>query len=197
MAVTIDATWGGDTSNTYLTVAEASALLTSNVLNFDAWEDADEDQKTRALIVATQNIDTMDWLGARYFYHQKLEFPRTAPGTNFPYIYGTTATGNVYVDITESDDFQKRLKTRVQLSCSLQALYLLEKNCASRSVAKHRDYQKAGINSWSKSAAGISESYSYDRASTVILSPEAFDQLRYYKASPTVSRGDKGGLMYR
>ena len=52
MAITIDATVGGANANSYLTLADAQALIDGMVENDDvtAWASATTDQKNRALL---------------------------------------------------------------------------------------------------------------------------------------------------
>ena len=58
MAISIDATVGGASANSYLTLAAANSLIEGLVQNDDvvAWASATDDQKNRALYSATQRI---------------------------------------------------------------------------------------------------------------------------------------------
>jgi hypothetical protein len=79
MAISIDATVGGASANSYLTLAEANSLIEGLVQNDDvvAWASATDDQKNRALYSATQRIDRERFLGARATDTQSLQWPRT------------------------------------------------------------------------------------------------------------------------
>jgi len=79
MAISIDATVGGASANSYLTLAAADSLIEGLVQNDDvvAWASATEDQKNRALYSATQRIDRERFLGARATDTQSLQWPRT------------------------------------------------------------------------------------------------------------------------
>ena len=79
MAVTIDATAGGASANSYLTLAEANAYVDAMVEGADvsAWASATDDQKNRALTYATQRLDRERFLGARATDTQGLQWPRT------------------------------------------------------------------------------------------------------------------------
>ena len=76
MPATIDATIGGATANSYLTVAAADTL-TETMLGTLAWATATTDSKTRALITATRGLDTLGWIGSKATTPQALDWPRT------------------------------------------------------------------------------------------------------------------------
>lgn len=63
MAATIDATVGGSTANSYVTLAEADAFFEEQPLS-TAWDDATDDQKNRALIAATRRLDQEVYVGS-------------------------------------------------------------------------------------------------------------------------------------
>lgn len=70
---TLDATVGGSSSNSYVTVAEADDYFTSR-LNSSAWDTASKDA---ALITAAYDLDdAFDWVGDRASDTQFMEWPR-------------------------------------------------------------------------------------------------------------------------
>jgi hypothetical protein len=77
MPATIDATVGGASANSYLTVAAADTL-TEAMLGTLAWSTATTDSKTRALITATRGLDSLNWIGTRATTTQALDWPRTS-----------------------------------------------------------------------------------------------------------------------
>lgn len=80
----IIATPGGSTSNSYVTVAEATALLADELVDVTAWTAATEDDKTRALITAARMLDvSIRWHGTRYSSSQALAWPMHL----YPYVY--------------------------------------------------------------------------------------------------------------
>lgn len=86
MPATIDATIGGATANSYLTVAAADTL-TETMLGTLAWATATTDSKTRALITATRGLDTLGWIGSKASTTQALDWPRTGAicdGVEYP-----------------------------------------------------------------------------------------------------------------
>lgn len=76
MAISIDATVGGASANSYVTLAEADAFMTGR-LNASAWEtDATTDDRNRALVEATRHLSALDWSGYRTDATQALAWPR-------------------------------------------------------------------------------------------------------------------------
>lgn len=74
--VTLDATIGGESSNSYCDIDFADAFF-GNRLNSDAWTDSTADDKKRALIQATDELDRYDWVGEPVTSTQALEWPRS------------------------------------------------------------------------------------------------------------------------
>ena len=79
MAITLDATVGGASANTYITLDDANAIIEGFVLSDDnaAWDNSTTDNKNRALFTAAQRIDREKFLGARVADTQALEWPRS------------------------------------------------------------------------------------------------------------------------
>lgn len=79
MAATIDATVGGANANSYLTLAEAQAIIDQLVESdaVTAWAAATTDQQNRALISAADRLDRERYLGARATSTQAMQWPRT------------------------------------------------------------------------------------------------------------------------
>ena len=75
MAAVIDATLGGASANSYVTLADADAYFetTPDATN---WDDKTNDQKNRALISATRWIDALSFYGDRCSETQALKWPR-------------------------------------------------------------------------------------------------------------------------
>jgi len=76
MPVTVTATVGSASANSYLTVAAADDLanLYLGTLN---WASATTDNKGRALIMATRYLDELTWIGSKASTTQSLLWPRT------------------------------------------------------------------------------------------------------------------------
>lgn len=75
MAVTIVATAGGASSNSYVTLSEMTTYMEAR-LNSGAFDDADPDDQNRALVEATRWLDTLTWRGERTTSTQALQWPR-------------------------------------------------------------------------------------------------------------------------
>lgn len=190
MSITLVATWGAATSNSYSTVADAATLISENSMGYKVWFDNPGEDQARALLIAANNIEGFNWFGARYYWDQILKFPRTPPGETSPIgVFGEVGSGNAYLSLLENDVYQTEMYKRVRLAQALQALYLMQKQQETDGGRdKHRDKQTQGISNWSRSVAGVSESYSYGR--NKILCPEAWEQLYLYKAPQRFLRGD-------
>ena len=115
MAVTINATAGDASANSYITLAEADAFVDAMVLGTDAnkWGSGNTDSRNRALTAAAQRLDRERFLGARATDTQALQWPRT--GVRKPDTYvNTYATGfpfrisDDYFTDTEVPDQVKR-----------------------------------------------------------------------------------------
>jgi len=71
---TIDATVGGANANSYITVAFADTFLLEERLGAEAWDSVEN--KVNALIMATQQIDRLNFVGDRATETQTLSWPR-------------------------------------------------------------------------------------------------------------------------
>lgn len=78
MTVTVDATVGGLSANSYVTVEDANTYLEHNRLFTDEWSAADFETRARAIIWATRILDaSYEWVGAKFKYEQALRWPRS------------------------------------------------------------------------------------------------------------------------
>lgn len=123
MAVAIDATVGGASANSYLSVVDATAILNER-LGTAAWTDAVSDDKARALIMATKEIDSHRYSGRKFNSTQALEFPNTAQ--------------------CEASD---EIPARVQLACAEQALWVLQ-NASTGGSSERQQLQAQGVTSY-------------------------------------------------
>ena len=78
MAITIDATVGGASANSYITLSDANAIVEGLILDDDvtAWDGSSTDNKNRALYTAAVRVDRERFLGARVTNTQALQWPR-------------------------------------------------------------------------------------------------------------------------
>ena len=94
MAVTIDATAGGASANSYITLSEADTFVEAMISSTDVakWGTGTDDTRNRALAAAAQRLDRERFLGARATDTQSMQWPRT--GVRKPDTYvNTYATG--------------------------------------------------------------------------------------------------------
>jgi hypothetical protein len=77
MAITVDATVGGTTSNSYIDVAAADQIMEYRQTTFATWSALSADQKGAALISASQMFDSIKWKGVRTAETQALRWPRS------------------------------------------------------------------------------------------------------------------------
>jgi len=66
----------GDAETRYITVSEADAYVSANILNKVSWDTADDAQKTIALTKATKAINRLPFRGEKVDPTQENEFPR-------------------------------------------------------------------------------------------------------------------------
>jgi hypothetical protein len=75
MTVTVTATVGGASSNSYLSVAAADSIA-ATMLSTLKWSTATTDEKGKALIAATRYLDQLEWVGTKATTTQALLWPR-------------------------------------------------------------------------------------------------------------------------
>lgn len=146
MPIAIDATPGGASANSYLTLNDAQAIIDGMVEDADvtAWASATTDQKNRALYSATQRLDRERFLGARSTDTQALQWPRTGVRKPDTYI-NTYAVGfpfritTDYFDDTEIPDQIKRAQV-------VLAVYL-HNNPDGNGLSGLEDYKNVKIGS--------------------------------------------------
>lgn len=155
MAITIDATVGGASANSYLTLADAQALIDGMVENDDvtAWASATTDQKNRALYSATQRLDRERFLGARATDTQALQWPRT--GVRKPDTYINTYAVGFPFRITTDYFTDTEIPDQVKQAQVVLAVYL-HNNKDGLGLSGLEDYKSVSIGSLSVTTAGAS-----------------------------------------
>ena len=78
MAITITATVGSASANSYVTLDAANSIVEGLVIDDDveAWISATDDNKNRALFTSAVRVDRERFLGARVTNTQALQWPR-------------------------------------------------------------------------------------------------------------------------
>ena len=124
MAVTIDATAGDASANSYITLSDAQAIVDGMVEDADvtAWASATDDQKNRALYTATQRLDRERFIGAKATNTQALQWPRTGVRRPDTYI-NSYATGFPF-RISEDYFSETEIPDQVKRAQVVLAVYL-------------------------------------------------------------------------
>ncbi len=155
MAITIDATVGGASANSYLTLSAAQDLIDGMVENDDvtAWASATTDQKNRALYSATQRLDRERFLGARATDTQALQWPRT--GVRKPDTYINTYAVGFPFRITTDYFTDTEIPDQIKQAQVVLAVYL-HNNKDGMGLSGLEDYKSVSIGSLSVTTAGAS-----------------------------------------
>ena len=124
MAVTIDATAGDASANSYITLSDAQAIVDGMVEDADvtAWASATDDQKNRALYTATQRLDRERFIGARATDTQALQWPRT--GVRKPDTYVNNYATGFPFRISEDYFTDTEIPDQVKRAQVVLAVYL-------------------------------------------------------------------------
>ena len=124
MAVTIDATAGDASANSYLTLSDAQDIVDGMVEDADvtAWASATTDQKNRALYTATQRLDRERFLGAKATDTQALQWPRT--GVRKPDTYVNTYSTGFPFRISDDYFTDSEIPDQVKRAQVVLAVYL-------------------------------------------------------------------------
>ena len=146
MAVTIDATVGGASANSYITLTDANSLVEAMISSDDVskWGTGNTDSRNRALAAATQRLDRERFLGARTNSTQALQWPREGvrkPDTyiqSFSHGFPFRLTEDYYTN-TEIPDQVKRAQVEL-------AVYL-HSNVDGISLSGLEDFKSVKIGS--------------------------------------------------
>jgi hypothetical protein len=144
MAIVIVATPGAADANSYLTLADAQAIVDGLVLDADvtAWGTATTDAKNRALYTAAQRLDRERFLGARATDTQSMQWPRTGVRKPDTYI-NTYATGFPF-RITTDYFTDSEIPPQIKQAQVVLAVYL-NNNTDSLGLSGLEDYNSVTI----------------------------------------------------
>ena len=102
MAITIVATVGSATANSYVTLAEANSFVEGLTQSDDvvAWGNSTDDEKNRALFSSTRRIDREQFLGAKASDTQARQWPRSGVRVPDQYtnLYGLSFPNRILAD---------------------------------------------------------------------------------------------------
>ena len=114
MAISIDATVGGASANSYITLADANSIVEGLVADDDvaAWEGSSNDNKNRALYTAAVRVDRERFLGARVTNTQALQWPRQGVRKPDTYIntYSIGFPFRISTDYFSETEYQSKSK---------------------------------------------------------------------------------------
>jgi len=146
MAIVLDATIGGASANSYLTLTAAQEIIDGFVMDADvtAWASATIDQKNRALFTATQRLDRERFLGARATDTQALQWPRT--GVRKPDTYINTYAVGFPFRITTDYFTDTEIPTQIQYAQTVLAVFL-HNNTDALGLSGLEDYKNVKIGS--------------------------------------------------
>ena len=146
MAVTIDATAGDASANSYITLSDAQDIVDGMVEDADvtAWASATDDQKNRALYTATQRLDRERFIGARATDTQALQWPRT--GVRKPDTYVNTYATGFPFRISEDYFTDTEIPDQVKRAQVVLAVYL-NNNKDGIGLSGLEDYKNVQIGS--------------------------------------------------
>lgn len=98
--------WDNNVNNiinlTYLSLPEAETYFSTR-LNSEAWDDASQKDKTKSLIMATRDINRLNFFGVKLDSNQPLEFPRKH--NIYRRQYSELTFGATVDDITADDPY--------------------------------------------------------------------------------------------
>lgn len=146
MAVVIVATPGAADANSYLTLAEAQAIIDGFVEDADIqhWNSGNTDSRNRALFTATQRLDRERFLGARATDTQALQWPRT--GVRKPDTYINTYAVGFPFRITTDYFTDTEIPTQIKYAQAILAAFL-HNNTDALGLSGLEDYKNVKIGS--------------------------------------------------
>ena len=146
MAVVIVATPGAANANSYVTLAEAQAIIDGFVQDADVqhWGSGNTDSRNRALFTATQRLDRERFLGARATDTQALQWPRT--GVRKPDTYINTYAVGFPFRITTDYFTDTEIPTQIQYAQVVLAVFL-HNNTDALGLSGLEDYKNVKIGS--------------------------------------------------
>ena len=144
MAISIVATVGSATANSYITLSDAQDLIDGLVEDDDvvAWASATTDQKNRALYTAAQRVDRERFLGARVDDTQSMQWPRT--GVRKPDTYINTYAVGFPFRITTDYYTDTEIPDQIKKAQIVLAVYL-NNNKAGLNLSGLEDYKRVGV----------------------------------------------------
>ena len=146
MAITITATAGSASANSYITLTDANAIVDGLVVDDDvaAWiaGSTSDDYRNRALFTAAVRIDRERFLGARATDTQALQWPRT--GVRKPDTYVNTYAVGFPFRISTDYYTETEIPDQVKKAQAILAVYL-NNNKSGLGLSGLEDYKRVGV----------------------------------------------------
>lgn len=161
--------------NSYISLTDASTYFGGRLFA-DPWTNASEDDKAKALIMATKKIDRQALTGRKAATNQKLQFPRSIYSynrDNWFNSYYVTEEGHKYISNTQGWITETEVSQNVLDAVCEEALALLQNG-----NSKRIELQRQGVKSFN--LGGMSETLSGNIIR--LLSQEAKEFLQPYIA---------------
>ncbi len=146
MAVSIDATAGGASANSYITLTEANTFVEAMISSTDVskWTTGTDDTRNRALAAAAQRLDRERFLGAKATDTQALEWPRT--GVRKPSTYINTYASGFPFRISEDYFTDTEIPDQIKRAQIELAVYL-KNNVDGISLGGLEDFKSVQVGS--------------------------------------------------
>ena len=146
MAISIVATIGSASANSYITLSDANDIVEGLVKDDDvtAWEagSTSDDYRNRALYTACQRLDRERFLGARVNDTQALQWPRT--GVRKPDRYVNTYASNFPFRISTDYYSDTEVPEEIKFAQVVLAVYL-QNNTDGISLSGLEDYKSLSV----------------------------------------------------
>ena len=146
MASIFEATAGGASANSYITLAAADAYVEAMISSADvsAWSTGADDLRNRALTAAAQRLDRERFIGARADDTQALQWPRT--GVRKPDTYVNTYATGFPFRISEDYFTDSEIPDQIKRAQVELAVYL-KNNVEGISLGGLEDFKNVKIGS--------------------------------------------------
>jgi hypothetical protein len=177
----IDATWGGASANSYISLGDANAFISKSIVNNSAWTGATMQQRVAALLEAVRDVDSFNYIGYRYYYTQNLEWPRT---TLVPWPHDLSSFDQTGLGSEE----QVKMKRAVREANCYQALWILQ---TRTTIDHHSANIAAGVSHVEHTTGPLTDVFKYKDgvSQTANISPWTRKILRRWIAGRKIVRG--------
>ena len=173
---TLIASWGGAGDNSYIALTDAASFIPTSNIDYSNWTSASVETRTTAIILSTQDIDGLQYVGSRFYHDQLLEWPRVLRQTSFQ---------NRLESWTLNDAEQLAMRLAVQKAVCFQVMRKLTPSGAE----DHADKIASGIAAYSETAGPVSESFQYRAVSGLPpIDPRALRLLAPYLQGKRIHR---------